>query len=125
MKMPKILVVEDDHIMRMVVAGFAEHIGCHLTSVETCDEALGLLAEEAFDLVLMDWQMIGTDGLECAAEIRSIEIPMERRTPIVAMTANVMPGHRDLALAAGMDDFLGKPFTMAEFQEMVARFCSK
>jgi two-component system, sensor histidine kinase and response regulator len=124
MKPPRILIVEDDGMLQAVVRGMSDHFGYDVVVVETCQMGLELFSREVFDMVFMDWQLTGTDGLECAGVLRQLEKSESKRTPIVAMTANVMKGHRELALAAGMDDFLAKPFSMAEFKSMVEKFCS-
>jgi two-component system, sensor histidine kinase and response regulator len=123
MKRPRILVVEDDGILQAVVRGMAHHFQYDVVVVETCQMGLELFSKEAFDMVFMDWQLTGTHGLECAGVLRQLEKSESKRTPIVAMTANVMKGHREQALAAGMDDFLAKPFSMADFKAMVEKFC--
>jgi CheY-like chemotaxis protein len=124
MKRPKILIVEDDSILQMVVRGMSAHFGYEVVVVESCQSGMAMFSKERFDLVFMDWQMVGTDGLECAGAMRALENELNRRTPIVAMTGNVMEGHREAALSAGMDDFLGKPFSMREFKGVVEKFCS-
>ena len=69
----------------------------------------------------MDCQMPEMDGFEATAEIRRTE-PAERHTPIVALTANAMPEDRARCLAAGMDDYLSKPFTRAQIADMLRRW---
>jgi CheY-like chemotaxis protein len=61
------------------------------------------------------------DGLEATKKIREIEEPTGSHVPIIALTANVMPGDRERCLAAGMDDFLSKPFKRAELAAVLAR----
>lgn len=122
---PRILVVEDDAILRMVVASMAKHFEYEATITETCGSAKELFAQETFDIVLMDWQMEVKDGLQCALEMREMEKLLGRRTPIVAMTGNVNPDHRAAVASAGMDDFLAKPFTMHEFKAIVEKFAAK
>lgn len=70
---------------------------------------LAALARSSFDLILMDCEMPRMDGFEAAAAIRANEAHGGVRTPIIAMTANSMPGDRDRCLAAGMEDYVAKP----------------
>src|SRR4029079_9431677 len=72
---------------------------------------------EPFDLILMDLHMPGVDGLEATRRIRGLED--EPRTPIVALTANVLAEGREEALAAGMDDFLVKPLDRARLERVL------
>jgi CheY-like chemotaxis protein len=78
-------------------------------------------AGKAYDLVLMDVQMPVMDGLTATRRIRALE-PTGARTPIVAMTANVLPDQIATCMAAGMDDHLGKPINPGRLLEMVARW---
>ena len=73
----------------------------------------------SYDLVLMDWQMPDLDGLEATQMIRRNG---HTQLPIVALTANVLKGAREQCLAAGMDDYLGKPFTQEELQAVLMRW---
>ena len=84
-----------------------------------CEEALRALEKRPFDVILMDWQMPVVDGLTCATRIREREHSRGDRTPIVAVTAHVLDGDREKCLAAGLDDYLGKPFTVAQLKETI------
>ena len=108
-KTPRLLVVEDEPINRLVVVRLLEDLGLKVHAVPTGHEALAILAEEPFDLVLMDCQMPELDGYETTARIRHQERD-ESRLPIIAMTAHALPGDREKCLAAGMDDYISKPF---------------
>ena len=70
----------------------------------------------------MDMQMPVMDGLAATRKIRELERPSGLRVPIIAMTANVMPGDRERCLAAGMDAFLSKPYSKAELAAQLADF---
>ena len=107
----KILVVEDNATNRLVARRILEQLGA---SVETADDGLGGVTSAArgFDLILMDVQMPGIDGLEAARRIRNLPSPAAR-TPIIALTANVLSHQRAAYLAAGMDGVAAKPISPA------------
>ena len=107
-------------LMRKFVRGFLEAFGCRCTVVENGVDAVRLLAAaHAYDLVLMDCQMPEMDGLEATRRVRAYESTHGAHVPIVALTANAMVGDREACLAAGMDDFLSKPFQRQEFSSML------
>ena len=105
-----ILVVEDDLLNQTIVRRLLSHAGYMSTAANDGNQALALVAERPFDLVLMDWQMPGMDGLEVTRRMRLGEAgPAGTTVPIVALTANAFAEDREACLAAGMDDFLTKP----------------
>jgi CheY-like chemotaxis protein len=83
-------------------------------------EALDAFTPEKFSAILMDMQMPVMDGLEATRRIRERE--SGTRVPIIALTANVMPGDRERCLGAGMDEFLTKPFKLRDLSGMLTRF---
>jgi len=88
-------------------------------------EALEALERGRYDLVLMDMQMPDMDGTEATRIIRELEIKAASRpipVPIVAMTAYAMQGDREKCLAAGMDDYLAKPVTVASLSSMLEKW---
>jgi len=107
----KILLVEDNPINQMVAQKMLEKVGLKPTLANNGVEALKLLNERAFDLVLMDCQMPEMDGFDATREIRKLDILAlnQQPLPVVAMTANVMSGDRERCLEVGMDDYIGKP----------------
>jgi PAS domain S-box-containing protein len=110
---PLVLVAEDVPTNQRVAEVMLRRLGVRCEIVEDGESAVRRSAEGVFDLVLMDCQMPGTDGFEATRRIRrrEAERPELGRTPIVALTANASSEDRDECLAAGMDDFLAKPFT--------------
>ncbi len=116
----RILVVEDNSTNRMIATKLLENLGA---SVETAaDGLLGVeaAARGAFDLILMDVQMPGIDGLEAARRIRALGGPVAG-TPIVALTANVLAHQRQSYLEAGMDGVVGKPISPTDLLTEIAR----
>jgi two-component system sensor histidine kinase/response regulator len=113
----RVLLVEDSPVNREVASGMLEALGC---KVETASDG-GVGVEQAlswgFDAVLMDCQMPLMDGFEATQRIRAAEAASGRKAmPIIALTANALQGDRERCLAAGMSDFISKPFTIKKLQ---------
>lgn len=108
-----VLLVEDNAANMRVTKALLEILGCEVTPAFNGLEAVEAYRKGTFDLVLMDCQMPEMDGYEATRTIRQFETVQGRRTPIVALTAHAMAGSRESSLAAGMDDQLTKPLTMA------------
>jgi CheY-like chemotaxis protein len=81
-----------------------------------------MLAGRRFDLVFMDCHMPVLDGFQATRRLRESETGSGRRTPVIAMTANAMAGDRERCLAAGMDDYLAKPVSLATLSAILARW---
>ncbi|MDF2489826.1 MAG: putative sensor histidine kinase/response regulator hybrid [Pseudomonas sp.] len=108
----RVLLVEDNPVNQLVAKGMLAKLGCKVEVALQGAEALSLLEEQAFDLVLMDCNMPVMDGYEASRRIR--QDGRWRDLPIVALTANAMPEERERCRAAGMDDYLAKPFRREE-----------
>jgi two-component system, sensor histidine kinase and response regulator len=102
---------EDNPVNQQLVTRMLVNRGHTVEVVNTGAEALLALEDQAFDLVLMDVQMPGMDGLEATTVIRAREQDTTRHIPIIAMTAHAMRGDREKCLAAGMDAYISKPMT--------------
>ncbi|HKV91832.1 MAG TPA: response regulator [Candidatus Angelobacter sp.] len=116
----RILVAEDNPINQTVILRLLQNLGHNPTTVGNGQEALRALAQEHFDLVLMDVQMPQMDGLSATKEIRNTERTTGNHVPIVALTANVMQGDADVCVAAGMDAYLSKPVSRKSLEEVFA-----
>ena len=117
-----VLLAEDNPINQRVAVRMLEKIGCTATVVKDGVEATIAFGRQPFDVVLMDCQMPGMNGLEATRAIRDSERrDMRERTPIVALTANAMHSDREACFAAGMDDFLPKPVRLESLTEALAR----
>jgi two-component system, sensor histidine kinase and response regulator len=120
---PKVLLVEDNPVNREVAIGMLESLGCVAHAAENGWLALEEMNNEAYDAVLMDCQMPVMDGLTATAELRRREQNSGgARVPIIALTANAMEGDRERCLAAGMDDFLSKPFSQQQLAALLKRW---
>ena len=110
----RVLLAEDNAINQLVAVTMLQKCGHSVVVACEGHEAVAAIEREPFDLVLMDVQMPGMDGLEATAEIRKSEMGTGRRVPIIALTAHAMKEDRERCIAAGMDDYLAKPFSAAE-----------
>ena len=104
---PLILVVDDNAINRKVVYQMLKKSGCEVTLASSGEEAVNLVQQQTFDIIYMDIQMPGMDGLEATRRIRALDLP--DIPPIVALTAYSLPGDKEKFIKAGMDDYLAKP----------------
>ncbi len=120
-----ILLAEDNPVNQEVALNMLEALGCRVELAADGREALEKASRSGFDLILMDCQMPEMDGYEATRLIRESEQASgaeQDATPIVALTANAMEGDRDRCLAAGMDDYLSKPFTQDRLCEVLRRW---
>ena len=108
-----ILVVDDNPVNLLVMKRYLEKLGCACLTARNGREAIDLLDGQRVLGVFMDCQMPVMDGFEATAEIRRFEGEC-RHTRIIAMTASALPEDREKCLAAGMDDYISKPVTMAQ-----------
>ncbi len=114
-----VLLVEDNPVNQKLALALLERRSHRVKQAWNGREAVDLHASGDFDLVLMDVQMPGMDGLEAARLIRLRDRETGRHTPILAMTARAMSGDRQECLDAGMDAYVAKPFQPAQFYEAI------
>jgi CheY-like chemotaxis protein len=117
----RVLVAEDNLVNQKVAVRTLEMLGCDAEVAENGALAVEAVQQSDYDIVLMDCQMPVLDGFGAAAQIREAE-QGKRRVPIIAMTANAMQGDRERCLAAGMDDYVPKPVTLAELDATLRRW---
>ncbi len=104
----RVLLAEDNPVNREVALAWLQRAGCQVQVAKTGLEATQLFAAQPFDLILMDCHMPEMDGYAATAAIR--QAPNGARIPIIAITANALTGERNECLAAGMNDYVAKPF---------------
>ena len=121
----KVLLVEDNAVNREVARGMLDLLGCEVTLAGDGIEGASAFESGQYDVVLMDCHMPELDGYGATRQIRAWENTSGRpRTPVVALTANALEGDREKCLAAGMDDYLSKPFTADQLRRVLDSFVS-
>jgi CheY-like chemotaxis protein len=120
---PRVLIVEDNSLNAMVAKRILEKLDCAVEIAENGRIALDCVHRTRYDLILMDCQMPEVDGFEATQLIRSHESGLAYRTPIVALSANVLPQDRERCLDAGMDGHLCKPTSVQDLAQALQRWC--
>ena len=120
----KVLLAEDNPVNVEVASAMLEGLGLDVSRACNGQEALRSVQAGDFDLILMDCQMPVMDGFAATTEIRRHEQQRgrSRSLPIIAITANALQGDRESCLAAGMDDYLSKPFTQQALGQTIGRW---
>ena len=116
--MLRILLAEDNPATQSLISIIMEQMGVDLTIVDNGQAAVEFLEKEVVDLVLMDCQMPQMDGFNATAQLRAKGI----ETPIVALTAYAREEDAEQCLAAGMNDFLSKPFRQSEMRAILQKW---
>jgi CheY-like chemotaxis protein len=119
----RILLAEDNPVSQLVAARMLRRLGYEPDLVSTGREAIAAADAGTYAALILDCQMPEVDGYEAAREIRRREAGQSgRHLPIIALTANAMPGDRERCLAAGMDDYLSKPMRLADVAVLLRRW---
>lgn len=118
-----VLLAEDNQVNQLIAETILTKLGCKTRVVANGTSALALFKEGDFDIVLMDCHMPEMDGYQATAAIRALEAQEGSvRMPIIAVTANVMVGERERCIAAGMDDYVSKPFRLADIDAALEKW---
>ena len=117
-----ILVVEDNERNLKLLRDVLEYAGYDVRVARTGEDGVTLAVKEPPDLVLMDLQLPGIDGMEALRQLR--ESPRTANIPVVAVTAQAMKQDRERALDAGFDGYVEKPISVRAFPDQVRRFLS-
>lgn len=117
----RVLVAEDYPANQLVIRQMLTTLGCQLDIVDNGVKALDALSENDYDVIFMDCQMPRMDGYEATQHIRRKEAAANTplHIPIIALTANALDGDREKCLAAGMDDYLSKPFNRNQIHQIL------
>ncbi len=119
-----ILLVEDNLVNQRIARRLLEKSGYRVVTASDGESALREWQSCSFDAVLLDCQMPGLNGFQVAAEIRRREAP-GCHVPVIALTAAAMMGDREQCLAAGMDDYISKPFDFSELNSVLSQWCDR
>jgi CheY-like chemotaxis protein len=116
-----VLLVEDHEINRKLAEIMLQRMGYRYAVAADGQQALDLLAQEHFDVVLMDVMMPVMDGLTALRALRSREAVSGLRTPVLMVTAHAMTGDKERFIAAGADGYVSKPMSQAALQKEILR----
>jgi len=118
-----ILIVEDNEKNRKLARDVLQVKGYRTIEAETAEAALALVTTQIPELVLMDIQLPGMNGIQALAKLR--ESPATKHIPVIAFTASVMPQDQHQIVSAGFDGFISKPISVKEFVATVAATLQK
>ncbi len=119
-KMTKVLVVEDNPFNMELVLEILDGMGFGATGAVNGAEAIKNVEKEVYDLVLMDIELPGMDGVAISKIIRSR--PQYKNVPMIALTAYAMKGDKERFLAAGFDDYISKPLDVPDFMKRMEKY---
>jgi PAS domain S-box-containing protein len=117
-----VLLVEDNKVNQIVACGFLKRWGISADIANDGTEALKMVVDKDYDIVLMDLQMPNMDGYEASRAIRRMEGDKFTKLPIIALTASAMLGMNEKVLNAGMTDFITKPFSPDELRSKILKY---
>jgi signal transduction histidine kinase/CheY-like chemotaxis protein len=120
----RVLLAEDNAVNQAVAVAMLKAFGCEVELAKDGSETVAAAQRSRFDVILMDCHMPGMDGFRATRVLRNLEAAHAaiRRIPIIALTANALEGDREQCLAAGMDDYLPKPFNQAQLWAVLTRW---
>jgi CheY-like chemotaxis protein len=121
--MHRVLLAEDNKLNQIVAAGTLQKLGYEVDIVEGGIDAVEACRATEFDAILMDVMMPDMDGYQATAEIRAVEVKRGgRHVPVIGLSARAMDGDREIALAAGFNDYLTKPLREDELKDALERW---
>jgi two-component system, sensor histidine kinase and response regulator len=116
------LLVEDNELNALLASRLMAALGFEVVTAANGALAIEAIGRQAFDVILMDCQMPVMDGYDATLAIRRLESRAGKRTPVIAVTAYALDGDREKCLAAGMDDFLAKPYSLSDLRRKLKRW---
>lgn len=126
MQQHRVLLAEDNEINQVVAVGTLKKLGYEVDIVEDGGQAVSACAAEEYDAILMDVMMPGVDGYQATGMIREHERANGLKPmPIIGLSARAMAGDREIALDAGMNDYLTKPLRTSALEEVLDRWIDR
>ena len=123
----KILVVDDNEVNLQVADGLLKKFGIKSVKAISGFQALDFLAEQKYDIIFMDHQMPGMDGVETLEKIRAVEanLPDSEKSIVIVLSANAVNGAREMFLSKGFNDFIAKPVQGKDFADCLSKYLKK
>ena len=123
----KILVVDDNEVNLQVADGLLKKFGIKAVKAISGFQALDFLAEQKYDIIFMDHQMPGMDGVETLEKIRAVEenLPDSEKSIVIVLSANAVNGAREMFLSKGFNDFIAKPVQGKDFADCLSKYLKK
>lgn len=123
----RILVVDDNEVNLKVADGLLQKFGIHCTQCLSGYLALDIIKKEKFDIIFMDHQMPGMDGVETLSKIRAMEegLPQDKKSIVIVLSANAVYGAREMFLSKGFNDFISKPVQGKDFAVCLSKWLKK
>lgn len=115
----RVLLAEDNQVNQMAAKAMLDSLGCRTDMVNNGKEAMEAAKKQGYDIILMDCQMPLMDGLTATELILASNETLQGKVPIVALTAHVMESDRDRCLAAGMDTYASRPFSLDDLRRVI------
>ena len=120
----KVLIVDDNRVNLIVASGLMKPSQVQITTATSGDEAIELCRANKYDLIFMDHMMPVKDGIDTLHELKDI-FGAEWDTPVIVLTANAIEGMKEMYLSEGFDDYLTKPMTALQLEEMLIKYINK
>ena len=117
-----ILIVDDTPMNLQVICGLLKHNDMMIDTAESGEECLAVFGESDYDMVFLDQRMPGMDGVATLRELKERYPEKAGKTPIICITANVLSGGRQTMLDTGFDDYLSKPVTLLDMEQMLLKY---
>lgn len=117
-----ILVVDDNSVNRKVVRNLLKDIGMHIDEADSGEKCLDMVCEKEYDIIFLDHMMPGLDGIETLQRFPGLDGNLNKKTPVIALTANAVTGAKEMYLNAGFDGFLTKPVIYSKLEATILQF---